>query len=146
MTNRTKSLRFRLAPGLFLALAAIAPLATPAHAQSLGTAENFAVLGASTGTNTGASMITSNVRVSPGSAITGFPRGVIINGALDAAGGPATQAHADFAAAYLALEGLGSPPANSVSGTGLGGKTLSPGVYRFNTSAASGGRLTFGAQ
>src|SRR5688572_1365589 len=146
MTNRTKSLRFRLAPGLFLALAATALLATPARAQSLGTAENFAVLGASTVTNTGASTITSNVGVSPGSAITGFPPGIIINGALHAADGPATQAHADFATAYLAFEGLASPPANNMSGTDLGGKTLTPGVYRFDTSATSGGLLTFDAQ
>jgi hypothetical protein len=146
MTNRTKSLRLRLVRGLFLTLAALALLATPAHAQSLGTAENFAVLGASTVTNTGASTITSNVGVSPGSAITGFPPGIIINGALHAADGPATQAHADFATAYLAFEGLASPPANNMSGTDLGGKTLTPGVYRFNTSATSGGLLTFDAQ
>ena len=146
MTNRTKSLRLRLAAGLFLALATTDLLSTPAHAQSLGTAENFAVLGASTVTNTGASMITSNVGVSPGSAITGFPPGIIINGALHAADGPATQAHADFATAYLAFEGLASPPANNMSGTDLGGKTLTPGVYRFDTSATSGGLLTFDAQ
>ena len=146
MNNRTKSLRLRLALGLSLALAAVALLATSAHAQSLGTAENFAVLGASTVTNTGASTITSNVGVSPGSAITGFPPGIIINGALHAADGPATQAHADFATAYLAFEGLASPPANNMSGTDLGGKTLTPGVYRFDTSATSGGLLTFDAQ
>ena len=145
MTNRTKSLRLGLVPGL-LALAALAVLATPTHAQSLGTAENFAVLGASTVTNTGASMITSNVGVSPGTAITGFPPGIIINGALHAGDGPATQAHADFATAYLAFEGLASPPANNMSGTDLGGKTLTPGVYKFNTSATSGGLLTFDAQ
>ena len=145
MTNRTKSLRLGLVPGL-LAFAALAILATPTHAQSLGTAENFAVLGASTVTNTGATTITSNVGVSPGSAITGFPPGIIINGALHAADGPATQAHADFAAAYLAFEGLASPPANNMSGTDLGGKTLTPGVYRFDTSATSDGLLTFDAQ
>ena len=115
-------------------------------AQSLGSAENFAVLGASTVTNTGASQITSNVGVSPGSAITGFPPGIIINGGLHAADGPATQAHADFATAYLAFEGLASPPANNMSGTDLGGKTLTPGVYRFDTSATSDGLLTFDAQ
>lgn len=146
MNNRIKSLRYRLAVGLFPALASLSLLATSAHAQSLGTAENFAVLGASTVTNTGASTITSNVGVSPGSAITGFPPGIIINGALHAADGPATQAHADFATAYLAFEGLASPPANNMSGTDLGGKTLTPGVYRFDTSATSGGLLTFDAQ
>ncbi|MEY2573718.1 MAG: type secretion system secreted protein VgrG [Verrucomicrobiota bacterium] len=146
MLNRTKSLRLGLARGLFLIIAIVAMLTASAGAQSLGTAENFAVLGASTVTNTGTSLINSSVGVSPGSAITGFPPGIIINGALHAADGPATQAHADFATAYLAFEGLASPPANNMSGTDLGGKTLTPGVYKFNTSATSGGMLTFDAQ
>src|ERR1700731_3334557 len=97
MNNRTTSFRLGLVPGLFLALAALATFATQLSAQSLGSAENFAVLGASTVTNTGVSHITSSVGVSPGSAITGFPPGIITNGALHAADGPATQAHADFA-------------------------------------------------
>ncbi len=146
MTNRTKSLRFRLAPGLFLALAAIALLATPAHAPSLGTAENFAVLGASTVTNTGTSTITSNVGVSPGSAITGFPPGIIINGGLHAADATATQAHADLETAYNAFVGLASPPANDLTGSDLGGQTLTAGVYHYDTSATSNGALTFDAQ
>ena len=146
MINRIKSLRLALARGLILIVASVAIVAAPVGAQSLGTAENFAVLGASTVTNTGPSMITSNVGVSPGSAITGFPPGIILNGSLHAADGPATQAHADFATAYLAFEGLASPPANNMSGTDLGGKTLTPGVYKFDTSATSGGMLTFDAQ
>jgi hypothetical protein len=63
-----------------------------------------------------------------------------------AADATATQAHADFATAYNAFAGLVSPPANNLSGTDLGGKTLTPGVYRYNTSATSGGALTFDAQ
>ena len=146
MTKRIKSLHLGLVPGLLLAITALAALATKTHAQSLGSAENFAVLGASTVTNTGASQITSSVGVSPGSAITGFPPGIIINGALHAADGPATQAHADYAVAYTAFAGLVSPPANDLSGSDLGGKTLTPGVYHYNTSATSGGILTFDAQ
>ena len=143
MNNRTKSLRLGLVSGLFLAIIA---LATTAQAQSLGSAENFAVLGASTVTNTGASQITSNVGVSPGSAITGFPPGIITNGGLHAADAMATQAHADLATAYNAFVGLESSPANNLSGTDLGGRTLTPGVYRYNTSATSDGALTFDAQ
>ena len=146
MINRTKSLRLGLARGLFLLIAMVAIVTTQASAQSLGSAENFAVLGASTVTNTGPSQIGSSVGVSPGSAITGFPPGIITNGGLHAADATATQAHADFAAAYNAFVGLVSPPANNLSGTDLGGKTLTPGVYRYNTSATSGGILTFDAQ
>ena len=97
-------------------------------------------------TNTGTSHISGSVGVSPGSAITGFPPGIITNGALHAADGPATQAHADLATAYTAFAGLASPPANNLSGTDLGGMTLRPGVYRFNGSATSAGALTFDAQ
>ena len=146
MNNRTKLIRRGLVSGASLAIAALAALSTPAGAQSLGTAENFAVLGASTVTNTGASIVTGSVGVSPGSAITGFPPGIIINGALHAADGAATAAHADFATAYTAFAGLASPPANNLTGTDLGGLTLTPGVYRFDTAATSNGMLTFDAQ
>lgn len=146
MNNRTTSLCLGLVPGLFFTFAALATFSGQATAQSLGSAEDFAVLGASTVTNTGASNISGSVGVSPGTAITGFPPGIITNGGLHAADGPATQAHADFAEAYNAFAGLASPPSNNMSGVDLGGKTLTPGVYRFDTSATSGGALTFDAQ
>ena len=147
MINRTKSLRrFGVARSLFLIIATAAIVAGPVGAQSLGSAENFAVLGASTVTNTGPSHLDSNVGVSPGTAITGFPPGIITNGGLHAADATATQAHADFATAYDAFAGLVSPPANNLSGSDLGGKTLTPGVYHYNTSATSGGILTLDAQ
>ena len=146
MKNRTKSLCPGFALGLSLAFASLATLAPQGHAQSLGSAETFTVLGASTVTNTGTSQIIGNVGVSPGSAITGFPPGVITNGALHANDAAAQQAHADFATAYLAFAGLVSPPANNLSGTDLGGLILAPGVYRFDTSAASAGILTLDAQ
>src|SRR3984893_1413914 len=147
MNNRTKSLRLGLVPVLFLAFAALASFASQGNAQSLGTAGTFAVLGGSTVTNTGTSNIVGNVGVSPGSAITGFPPGVITNGALHAADPTATEAHADLASAYTAFAGLASPPANNLSGMDLGGKTLTPGVYRCDVAATwSSGVLTFDAQ
>ena len=146
MYNRFKLLSRALLAGPFLAVAALAAFISTAGAQSLGTAENFAVLGASTVTNTGASLISGSVGVSPGSEITGFPPGIITNGALHAADGPATAAHADFAIAYTAFAGLPSSPANNLSGADLGGLTLTPGVYKYNIAATSNGRLTFDAQ
>lgn len=146
MTNRNSSLRLGCTLRFVLALTALMALVTHTEAQSLGSAENFAVLGASTVTNTGASTFNSSVGVSPGSAITGFPPGIIINGGLHAADATATQAHADYAAAYTAFAGLVSPPANDLSGADLGGKTLTPGVYRYATSATSSGVLTLDAK
>lgn len=147
MYNRIQSLRPWLVPGLFLACGALAIfLASQAKAQSLGSAETFAVLGASTVTNGGASQISGDVGVSPGTAITGFPPGIITNGALRPGDAIATQAHADFATAYADFSGLDSPPANNLSGTDLGGLTLKPGVYRYDTSANSAGALTLDAQ
>ncbi|MDP9100031.1 MAG: ice-binding family protein [Verrucomicrobiota bacterium] len=146
MNNKTKTFSFGLRSGLFLALAALATFVSPAKAQSLGSAESFGVLGASTVTSTGATTVNGSVGVAPGSAITGFPPGIVVNGAIHAADATATQAHADYAAAYTAFAGLVSPPANDLTGADLGGMTLRPGVYRYATSATSGGILTFDAQ
>jgi hypothetical protein len=48
-----------------------------ATAPSLGTAQFFAVLGASTVTNIGGSVVTGNLGVWPGTAVTGFPPGTV---------------------------------------------------------------------
>ena len=131
---------------LALAIAAFTALATPGYAQTLGSAESFTVLGASTVTNTGASQIIGDVGVSPGSAITGFPPGQIMDGALHANDAAAVQAHADLATAYSYFAGLPSPPANDLTGMDFGGLTLTPGVYHVDTSATSSGILTLDAQ
>lgn len=110
-------------------------LSAPALAQLLGTASNFAVLGATPNvTNTGASVITGNVGVWPALSITGFPPGLIVPGTgfLHFGDAIAQQAQTDTTAAYLNLAGLGG--AASV-GPALGGLTLVPGVY--NAGAAS---------
>ena len=112
---------------------------------SLGAARSFAILGASTVESTGLTSITGDVGVSPGTVITGFPPGVVSDGALHAGDATAATAHSDAAIAYAFLAGMATIPANELTGVDLGGKTLQPGVYYFTTSAQLTGTLTLDA-
>ena len=78
--------------GLHLAagagLAALLCGATPASAQtapSLRSAQSFAVLAGSTVTSTGSSTVSGDLGVSPGSAVTGFPPGIVTSGTIHTA-------------------------------------------------------------
>jgi hypothetical protein len=112
-------------------------------APPLGTAQKFAVLGASTVTNTGLTVLTGSLGVSPGSAITGFPPGVVTQGTIHSADPVAAQAQADALTAFNAL-GAEACTTN-LTGADLGGKTLLPGVYCFNSTAQLTGTLTLNA-
>ena len=112
--------------------------AQAATAPSLGAAASFAVLGASTVTCTGLSVITGDVGVSPGSAITGFPP-CTLTGTIHAADAVSAQAQADALAAYNQL--AGATCTQDLTGQDLGGMTLLPGVYCFSSSAQLTGTL-----
>ena len=116
--------------------------AAAATMPPLGTEQSFAVLGGSTVTNTGSSVITGNLGVSPGTAITGFPPG-ILTGVMHAADAEALQAQTDTTAAYINLAGQECD--SDLTGQDLGGKTLVPGVYCFSSSAQLTGALTLDA-
>jgi hypothetical protein len=115
----------------------------------LGSAATFAVLGATTITNDGESVISGDVGVSPGSAITGFQPSPIntisgpgtvtaglgtVAGTIYAGGPSAAAAHND---AVIAYNYLVAQVADTVySGvTQLNGLTFTPGVYKFASSA-----------
>ena len=110
---------------------------------TLGTAESFAVLAGSTATNTGNSIVTGNLGVSPGLAITGFPPG-IVTGTAYAGGAVPQQAQVDVTTAYNDLAGRSCD--TDLTGTDLGGLTLTSGVYCFDTSAQLTGDLTLDAE
>jgi len=114
--------------------------AAVAQTVPLGAADTFAILGASTVTNTGATIITGDLGLSPGSSVTGFPPGVVLNGAIHISDALANQAHADAFTAYTHL--AGETPTANLTGMNLGGLTLTPGIYRFNSSAQLTGTLT----
>ncbi len=113
--------------------------AANAATVSLGTAINFAALGGSTITNTGPSVITGDVGLSPGTSITGFPPGSV-EGTTHVANGVAGQAKTDAQAAFMDLSGR--PVTQDLTGQELGGRTLTPGVYFFTSTAQLTGTLT----
>ena len=105
------------------------------------TANSFAVLGASTVTNTGPSIVDGNLGVSPGTAITGFPPGTVTPpGVMHAGDAVADEAQNEVTTAYNTLANL--PFTTSLTGQDLGGLTLIPGVYNFTTTAQLTGTLT----
>ena len=106
----------------------------------LGTAGSFGVLAGSTVTNTGSSVIHGDIGLSPGSAVTGFPPGIVVGGTIHAGDQSATQAQADLASAYIAA--AAQPSGVVLSGQDLGGLTLTPGVYTFASAAQLTGTLT----
>jgi hypothetical protein len=130
-----------LATGLAVLTTATANAA--ATSPPLGTATNFAVLGATTVTNTGPSVLTGDLGVSPGTAVTGFPPGAV-DGTIHAGDPTASQAQGDVATAYAAA--AGEPCDHNLTGQDLGGMTLPPGVYCFNSSAQLTGTLKLDAQ
>lgn len=129
-TSEWISMRVRVLAGLtvLVAFTLIAILGTE-RAQAapvpLGAATSFAILGGTTVTNTGPTIINGNLGLSPGSSVTGFPPGTV-NGNMHVANAFAGNAQLSLVAAYNNAFGQ---PVNQTVGTELGGTTRRPGVY-----------------
>ena len=123
-----------------IAVCLLAPsLASAQVAPALGNAKPYAVLGGSTVTNTGTTVVTGDLGVSPGSAVTGFPPGTV-SGTIHSNDANAIAAQTDVTTAYNNL--VGQATTSNLTGQDLGGKTLVAGVYQFDTSAQLTGTLT----
>jgi type VI secretion system secreted protein VgrG len=128
-----------------LTLMLIVPTSALAGATipDLGTAGSFGVLAGSAVTNTGPTTVDGDVGVSPGTSVTGFPPG-IATGTIHAGNAVAAQAQNDAATAYNNAAGQACD--FDLTGQDLGGMTLIPGVYCFDSSAQLTGQLTLDGQ
>jgi hypothetical protein len=110
---------------------------------NLGSADSFAILAGSTVTNTGSSVITGNLGLSPGSSVTGFPPGSL-SGLQQVANAAAVQAQTDLTTAYNNAAGQS---VTSTAAAELGGTTKTAGVYNSADGTFSlTGTLTLDAQ
>lgn len=123
------------------------PSAIPAVASTytLGAAQSFSVLAGSAVTNTGSSVITGDVGISPGTSVTGFPPGIVNPpGTIHTTDALAASAQTDATTAYNYA--VAQPTTTDLTGQNLGGLTLTPGVYSYSSSAQLTGTLTLNAQ
>ena len=114
---------------------------------TMGTTANFSVLAGSTVTNTNPSVIGQSVGLSPGSAVVGFPPGVVLAPAIIDAASPVTlQAQNDLTTAYV--DAAGRSVEFTQTNPDLVGNTLIPGVYAATAKAPLGlsGQLVLDGQ
>lgn len=130
--------------GLAAAISSVLLAAGPSQAATtldgpidLGAAATFGVLGASTVTNTGPSVINGDIGVSPGTSITGFsaPPNGTFTGTAHVADAVAAQAQSDLTTAFNAAASLTPTTSGLADLTGL---SLTPGVYAGGELSLSG--------
>ena len=131
-----------------LAIAFVLGLFGPVNAATqvnLGKADSFAVLGASAVTNTGNTVLTGDLGLSPGTSITGFFGTTAnegpgtVSGSVHQTDTTASQAQTSLTTAYN--NAAGQTPCTDLSGQDLGSRTLKAGTYCFSSSAQLTGTL-----
>jgi hypothetical protein len=134
----------------------------PPPSAGLGAACTYGTLGATTVTNTGASIVRGDLGLSPGSSAVGFqdpPANTYVGTGTHTAGPglvtgtihltdpppassiSAAAAQAALTVAYLDLQGRTAPAPATVAGD-LGGLTLAPGLYKSTSTLGITGALT----
>lgn len=111
----------------------------------LGGTADFALLAGSAITSTGATKVTGDMGLCPGTSIGGFPPGILV-GSKEINTNLATQGQLDLKAAYDDAAGRTATDIVTLSGN-IGGLTLTPGLYMTTSSLAiSSGDVTFDAE
>lgn len=149
VTTKPKALRMAgtaaLSCSVILGMASMTgiPAAFAAEAKvELGTSGSYSVLAGQTVTNTGNSILGQDLGVNPGTAITGFPPGLVL-GTTHATDAHSSLAQSDLVTAYD--DTAGRSPTATIEGD-LAGKTLVSGVYKANESLGLSGTVTLDAQ
>jgi hypothetical protein len=109
---------------------------------ALKTSDTFAVLGASTVTSAGLTVLNGDLGLSPGTSITGFPPG-IVNGSIDAGNPVAAQAQMDMTGAYNHIVAMKNP---TLLPADIGGTTIVPGLYNAPVTLGITGTVTLDGQ
>jgi hypothetical protein len=138
----------RLTAPLIVLISFIALLYNPSQGLAVPILDpelaSFAVLGASAVTNTGATTITGNLGVSAGTSITGAGT-ITLTGAVHQTDSFASTAQTQLSTALATL--AAQPFTSDLTGQDLGTVgTLTPGVYKFSSTAQLTGALTLNAQ
>ena len=137
--SRTRSLRRLSVPALAASALVLLAIGQPASAGivptvPLATAANYSVIGGQTVTNTGPSVLDKSVGLAPGSAVVGFPPGIVsAPGTIQAANAVSLQAASDLTTAYL--NAAGRVVDEPLLPNDLVGLTLLPGVYAATAKA-----------
>jgi hypothetical protein len=139
-TKRARAFLLGAALVLCLATAKLASAQAGPEAVYLGSAGTYAVLGASTVTSTGPTVVNGDLGVWPGTAYVAGTPPATVNGSIHAGDVIAQHAQASLAVAYSDAAGRSTAPIG-VAGD-LGGKTLAPGLYKSTSSLSLTGTLT----
>lgn len=96
--------------------------------------QSFAIIAGQSLTNTGPTTIRGNIAVSPGVSYTGSGS-VTQTGTAFVGDAVSVRIQNDLTTLYTYLAGRPTKAGGNLTGQELGGKTLTPGVYNFDTSA-----------
>jgi hypothetical protein len=108
----------------------------------LGSDAGYSVLAATGVVSTGVTTVSGDLGVSPSSAVSGFPPG-IVGGDVHAGDSPAAAAQTDLTTAYNELNGR--TPHRAIVGD-LAGQTFHAGIYHISTALALTGSVTLDAE